>query len=79
MSATVLVSDANEYRLQLAESLGAVAVPVGRDSLVAATPDDVIGVLRRSLAAFPSDRFATARAMSAALSASLEKLDPAAA
>ena len=32
-------------------------------------PDDVIGVLRRSLAAYPSDRFATARAMSAALNA----------
>jgi len=42
-------------------------------------PDDVIGVLRRSLAAFPSDRFATARAMSAALNASIEKLADAAA
>jgi serine/threonine protein kinase len=41
-------------------------------------PDAVIGVLRRSLAAYPSDRFATARAMSAALSASIEKLADAA-
>jgi len=38
------------------------------------TPDDIIGVLRKSLAAFPSDRFATARAMSASLSTSLERL-----
>lgn len=41
-------------------------------------PDEVIGILRRSLAAYPSDRFATARAMSAALSASIEKLADAA-
>jgi len=41
-------------------------------------PDEVIGVLRRSLAAYPSDRFATARAMSAALTATLEKLADAA-
>jgi len=41
-------------------------------------PDEVTGVLRRSLAAYPSDRFATARAMSAALSASIEKLADAA-
>jgi serine/threonine protein kinase len=43
-------------------------------ALPESTPDEIIGVLRRSLAAFPSDRFATARAMSAALSASLDKL-----
>jgi eukaryotic-like serine/threonine-protein kinase len=41
-------------------------------------PDEVIGVLRRSLAAYPSDRYATARAMSAAISASLEKIADAA-
>jgi len=43
------------------------------------TPDEVIGILRKSLAAFPSDRYATARAMSQALSVALERLDAAAA
>jgi serine/threonine protein kinase len=47
--------------------------------LPASTPDEVIGILRKSLAAFPSDRYATARAMSAALSVALERLDAAAA
>jgi len=47
-------------------------------ALPSSTPDEVIGVLRRSLAAYPSDRFATARAMSAAISATIEKLDNAA-
>jgi serine/threonine-protein kinase len=48
------------------------------EALPSSTPDDVIGVLRRSLAKYPSDRFATARAMSAALSTSLERLADAA-
>ena len=48
------------------------------EALPANLPDDVIGVLRRSLAAYPSDRFATARAMSAALTAAIEKLAAAA-
>lgn len=43
-------------------------------TLPPSTPDEVIGVLRKSLATFPSDRFATARAMSASLSAAIEKL-----
>lgn len=54
------------------------ALTFDTEGLPASTPDDVIGVLRRSLAKYPSDRFATARAMSAALSTSLERLADAA-
>ena len=43
------------------------------------TPDEVIGILRKSLAAYPSDRYATARAMVNACSVALERLDAAAA
>ena len=43
------------------------------------TPDEVIGILRKSLAAYPSDRYATARAMTNACSVALERLDAAAA
>jgi len=37
----------------------------------------VIGVLRKSLASFPSDRFASARAMTQALNTAIERLDEA--
>ena len=62
---------------QLMKEAGADLSP-NMDALPANLPDDVIGVLRRSLAAYPSDRFATARAMSAALTTSIEKLADAA-
>jgi eukaryotic-like serine/threonine-protein kinase len=62
---------------QLMKEAGSDLSP-NMDALPANLPDDVIGVLRRSLAAYPSDRFATARAMSAALTAAIEKLAAAA-
>ena len=62
---------------QLMKEAGSDLSP-NMDALLANLPDDVIGVLRRSLAAYPSDRFATARAMSAALIAAIEKLAAAA-
>jgi serine/threonine-protein kinase len=62
---------------QLMKEAGSDLSP-NMDALPANLPDDVIGVLRRSLAAYPSDRFATARAMSAALTTSIEKLADAA-
>jgi eukaryotic-like serine/threonine-protein kinase len=43
-------------------------------ALPPSVPDDVVGVVRKSLAAAPSDRFSTARTMSASISASIDRL-----
>jgi len=52
-------------------------LPLDLSKLPESTPDEVLGVLRKSLASFPSDRYASARTMTAALSTAIERFDEA--